>query len=347
MSTLERERSITLAVDAMGGYHAPRAVVAAVAAASQLGSGNVFFQLVGDEVRVSDLLYEFGHNPERISVIHAPQFIGLGEPAAQALERKPDSSLAIAAELVASGEAEGLVTAGHPGAAIVCAHRYFAHLEGVTRTALASVYPTPRVRGNDRLGLILDVGATLRASAEDLQNFAVMGSAYARIVKGLDRPRVALLSNSREARIGPPEVVSAYELLREDSRVNFYGNIEGDEIPRGDYDVIVCEGFVGDVALKLLEGTGEAAFELARSAYEDKIAWRVGLKLLSGGLKKLKTAIDFEEYGGAPLLGLDKVVILAHPKSGKKAIANSLRLAIKNIRARLPDQIATVMNAGE
>lgn len=332
--------SITLAVDAMGGYNAPRDVVAAVAAASRQGTGDVFFLLVGDEVRLSDLLYEFGHNPERISVIHAPHYIGLGEPAQQALERKTDSSLEIACELVANGEADGLVSAGHPGAAILCARKYFQPLPGISRVALASVYPTPRVRGTDRLGLILDVGATLRASAEDLQNFALMGSAYARLVKGLERPRVALLSNSREARIGPPEVVEAYEILREDKRLNFYGNIEGDEIPRGDYDVIVCEGFVGDVALKLLEGTGEAAFELARSAYDKHLAWKTGLKLLSGGLKKLKTAIDFEEYGGAPLLGLDRLVIVAHPKSGKKAIGNSLKLAIKNIRARLPEQIA-------
>lgn len=340
--TLERERPVVLAVDAMGGYNAPRDVVAAVAAASQHGSGAVYFQLVGDEVRLSDLLYEFGHNPERISVIHAPQSIGLGEPASLALEQKPESSIAVACELVARGEADGLVTAGHPGAAILSSHRYFELMPGVSRSALASVYPTPRVRGNDRLSLILDVGASLRATAEELVGFALMGSAYARIVKGIERPRVALLSNSREARIGPTEVVKAYELLRQHPQVNFYGNIEGDEIPRGDYDVIVCEGFVGDVALKLLEGTGAAAFELARSAYEDKLVWRVGLNLLSGGLKKLKTAIDFEEYGGAPLLGLNKVVILAHPKSGRKAMGNALRLAIKNIRAKLPEQIAQI-----
>ncbi|MEZ4462810.1 MAG: phosphate acyltransferase PlsX [bacterium] len=336
------ERPITIAIDAMGGYHAPADVVAAVAQASQVGDESVYFLLVGDEVRISDALYQAGHNPERISVVHAGSFVQLGEPAAAALEQKRDASVAMACALVAHGDADAVVTAGHPGAAVLAALEHLKMLPGATRAALASVYPTPRARGpqNDRLGLILDVGATMRARPEDLVCFASMGSAYARVVKGIERPRVALLSNSREARVGPPEIVAAYELLRAHPSLNFYGNVEGDEIPKGDYDVIVCEGFVGDVALKLLEGTGEAAFELARSAYERKMAWRMGLRLLSGGLKKIKTATDFEEYGGAPLLGVDGVVILAHPKSRKKAVGNALKLAIKNVRAGLTEQVA-------
>ncbi len=341
------ERTITIAVDAMGGYHAPVDIVAAVAHASRVGDESVYFILVGDEVRISEALYQAGHNPERISVVHAGSVVNLNEPAAVSLEQKPDASISVACALVASGVADGLVTAGHPGAAVLAAMEVLKPLPGATRAALASVYPTPRARGpeNDRLGLILDVGATMRATADDLVSFAVMGSAYARVVKGLERPRVALLSNSREARVGPPEIVAAYEMLRAHEDINFYGNIEGDEIPKGDYDVIICEGFVGDVALKLLEGTGEAAFDLARSAYERKLAWRMGLRLLSGGLKKIKTAIDFEEYGGAPLLGVDGVVILAHPKSRRKAIGNALKLAIKNVSAGLTAQVADALQA--
>lgn len=342
-----RERPITIAVDAMGGYHAPLDVVAAVAHASRVGDESVYFMLVGDEVKISEALYQAGHNPERISVVHAPSFIQLGEPAHAAVAAKPDASVALACALVANGDADAMVTAGHPGAAVLSALEHLKPLPHATRAALASVYPTPRARGpqNDRLGLILDVGATMRARPEDLVCFAKMGTAYARTVKGLERPRVALLSNSREARVGPPEIVAAYDMLRAHDAINFYGNIEGDEIPKGDYDVIVCEGFVGDVALKLLEGTGEAAFELARSAYERKVAWRMGLRLLSGGLKKIKTAIDFEEYGGAPLLGVDGVVILAHPKSRRKAVGNALKLAIKNVRGGLTINVAEALNA--
>lgn len=331
----------------MGGYHAPTDVVAAVAQASRVGDESVYFMLVGDEHKISEALYQAGHNPERISVVHAASTVQLGEPAYAAHQAKKDSSVALACALVANGDADAVVTAGNPGAAVLAALEHLKMLPNATRAALASVYPTPRARGpqNDRLGLILDVGATMRARPEDLVCFAVMGTAYARVVKGVERPRVALLSNSREARVGPPEIVAAYELLRAHEDINFYGNIEGDEIPKGDYDVIVCEGFVGDVALKLLEGTGEAAFDLARSAYEHKLAWRLGLNLLSGGLKKIKTAIDFEEYGGAPLLGVDGVVILAHPKSRKKAFGNSLKLAIKNVRSGLTAKVAEALNA--
>ena len=339
------ERPITIAIDAMGGYNAPDDIIAAVAQASRVGDPNVFFCLVGDESIVTEKLYQTGHNPERISLVHAPTSIGMSEPAALALQQKPDASVAITCSLVAEGYADAVVTAGHPGAAILSAHAYFGHIPGVRRTALAAVYPTPRVSGpqKDRFSLILDVGATLRATPENLLDFALMGTAYARIVKGIAEPRVGLLSNSREATIGPPEVVQAHDRLRDHPEINFCGMIEGHHIPRGDHDVVVCEGYVGDVAIKLLEGAGDAAMELARSAYERHLRWRLGLRLLAGGLKKIKTAIEFEEYGGAPLLGLDQVMILAHPGSTQKAFGNALRLAIKNVRAQLPEVIADVV----
>jgi glycerol-3-phosphate acyltransferase PlsX len=132
-------------------------------------------------------------------------------------------------------------------------------------------------------------------------------------------------------------------LLSEHHRVNFYGNIEGHEIPRGLADVVVCEGYTGDIAIKILEGVSEAAFDLARSAYNHKVAWRMGLKLLSGGIRQLKQLTDFEEYGGAPLLGLDHVVILCHPRSQRKAIGNALRVAIRSVRSKLPQTITELM----
>lgn len=341
---MEEEGPITIAVDAMGGYFAPDEIVAAVAMASLRRDGNrpVYFALVGDEIALSDALFELNHNSERIQIHHAPTVVGMSERPQQALEDRPDSSILQACDLVVSGEADAVITSGHPGVAVLAALHRFDRLPGVRRAALASVYPTPRVRGEkeDPFSLILDVGATLRAEPEDLLTFGMMGSSYARIVSSNEKPKVALLSNSRESTIGPKEVVEAYELMSAHPTLNFYGNIEGHEIPRGLADVVVCEGFAGDIAIKILEGVGEAAFDLARSAYHHKVAWRMGLKLLSGGLKQLKQLTDFEEYGGAPLLGIDRVVILCHPRSGRVAIGNALKLAIKNVRANLPQIIA-------
>lgn len=338
------EDPITIAVDAMGGYHAPDEIVGAVADASlRSNSGRpVFFALVGDEIALTEALFGLDHNSERIQLHHAPTVVGMSERPQRAIDDRPDSSILQACRLVTDGEADAVITAGNPGVAVLSALQQFELITGVTRAALASVYPTPRLRGeaDDPFSLILDVGASLRAEAEDLMTFALMGSAYARIVSRNQKPKVALLSNSRESTVGPREVVGAYELLSRHETLNFYGNIEGHEIPRGLADVVVCEGFAGDIAIKILEGISEAAFDLARSAYHSKVAWRMGLKLLSGGLKQLKQFTDFEEYGGAPLLGVDQVVILCHPRSGRKAIGNALKLAIKNVRADLPQAIA-------
>ncbi len=338
------EQSITIAVDAMGGYHAPDALVRAVARASRnRGEGPpVYFALVGDEIELTECLFDLDHNSERIQIYHAPTEIGMSERPARAIDDRPDASVLMAARLVVENEADAFITAGNPGVAVLSSIRNMELVEGVRRAALASVYPTPRVRGeaDDPFSLILDVGASLRADAQDLMTFALMGAAYARIVSRNPEPKVALLSNSRESTLGPKDVVEAYELMSRHETLNFYGNIEGHEIPKGLADVVVCEGFAGDIAIKILEGVGEAVFELARSAYNSKLAWRMGLKLMSGGLKQLKELTDFEEYGGAPLLGVDRVVILCHPRSRQKAFGNALKLAIKNVHAQLPQAIA-------
>lgn len=328
----------------MGGYLGPTETVAAVAEASlrEDGARNVFFALVGDEIKLSEALFELDHNSERIQIHHAPSVVGMSARPRQAINDHPDSSILVACDLVATATADAIISAGHPGVSVLASMKKFALIEGVDRAALASVYPTPRVRGakEDPFSLILDVGASLRASSNDLLTFGLMGAAYARIVSRNPRPKVALLSTSRESTLGPPEVIQAYELLSTHPTLNFYGNIEGQEIPRGLADVVVCEGFAGDIAIKILEGISEAAFDLAKSAYNQRTTWRMGLKLLSGGLRQLKAYTDFEEYGGAPLLGVDQVVILCHPRSGRKAIGNALKLAIRNVRAHLPDAIA-------
>jgi glycerol-3-phosphate acyltransferase PlsX len=331
---------VTIAIDAMGGYAGPKAVVEAVSELSLTDEEDIFYLLVGDERHLGELLVSTRHNPERITVVHAAGYARMAEPAKRATDRA-DTTIGEACRLVAEGAADAVVTAGHAGAAVLAAHDHFDPIEGIARAALATVYPTPRAEDADRFSLILDVGATVRADADDLVNFALMGAAYARTVTGKKRPTVGLLSNSREPRVGPEEVVRAHEILRDRQHgFEFAGNVEGHQIPRGDLDVVVCEGYVGDVTIKVLEGFAEVAFEIAEQAYERKFAYRMGLRLLAAGLKKIKRAVDFEEYGGAPLLGFDKVLIVADPRSGAKAISNAIKLANKNVRARLPSQIA-------
>lgn len=338
---------INLAVDAMGGDHAPEEVVAAVAEASaeRHGEAPVFFTLVGNESALTDALMEHGHNPERIRIRHAPQTIGLSENPARALESKRNSSIESACKLVADDHADAVVTAGHPGAAVLCGKKHFRRVPGIERSALCAVYPTPRERGpdDDRFSLLLDVGASHEAGPADLHSFAIMGSAYSRLVSGLKHPRVALLSTGSQRGTGPPDVAAAGERLADDPRLNFLGNYEGHDIPSGRADVIVCNGYVGNVTIKILEGVSEAAFDLAKAAYKERLVWKVGLRLLSGGLHQLKRMTDFEEYGGAPVLGLERVMIVAHTRSRRKAIGNALRLAIKNVKSRLPHRIRELL----
>src|SRR5207248_3073373 len=206
----------------------------------------------------------------------------------------------------------------------------------INRAALASVYPTEIRRGekDDPFSLILDVGATLDVTADDLVAFAIMGSAYAARVSKNPRPRVALLSNGAETGKGPPEIVEAHRLLH-DTNINFVGNIEGIDIARSTADVVVCSGFVGNIILKMLEGVSETVVRLASYAYKERLLWRAGLMMLSGGFKRLKEITDWEQYGGAPVLGFDHLFIKAHGRSRARAITNAAKVAAKTVQAGL------------
>lgn len=341
---------LRIAVDAVGGDRTPEEAVAAVARASTEtpSSGPVYFTLVGDESRITDHLVQFGHNPERIQIRHAPDPVD-ESPSAGGEDSSSAASIEVACETVADGGADAVVTAGPPGATLRAATHYFDRIAGVDRAPLCAVYPTPRERGagGDRLSLLLDVGAHHSAKARHLLEYALMGSAYARLVGAIAEPRVALLSTSTETYAGPPEVVDAAEQLEADERIRFLGVCEGHQIPTGEADVVVCNGYVGNVTIKLLEGVSEAAVDLARSAYDARFLWRLGLRLLEDGLDRLKRLTDFEEYGGAPVLGLNRILISAHSRSGRKAFGNALRLATKNVRADLPGRLADALRAEE
>ncbi len=321
---------ITIAFDVMGSDHGPAEVVRGAAQLS-LESPHIHELLVGDRTLIDDALAETRHSGERISVQHASEFIGMDEKPGEALGRKPDASVSVAARLVAEGEADALVSAGNTGACVLSCARHFQLLPGVRRAALAAVYPTRDRHGQkaDPFSLILDVGATVEATAEDLVTFAVMGAAYARIISRNENPKVALLSNGTESNKGPRQVVEAHAALSAMDGLKFIGNVEGVDIPKGTADVVVTDGFVGNVCLKMLEGVHDTVMDLAQYAYKESLRWRAGLAMLSGGIQRIKDITDWEQYGGAPVLGFDRIFIKAHGRSKARAIANAGKVAAK------------------
>ncbi len=312
--TSQELKDVTIAFDVMGSDHGPEEVVRGAAQLS-LEAPNIHALLVGDRELIDAALADTKHRAERISVQHAPDFVGMDEKPGEALARKKNASVAVAAQLVAEGEAHALVSAGNTGAGVLACARHFQLIPGVRRAALAAVYPTRGTRGakEDPFSLILDVGATVEANAEDLVAFAVMGSAYARIVSRNDRPKVALLSNGVEPQKGPPRVVEAHTRLASMPAVNFVGN----------------------VCLKMLEGVHETVMDLARYAYKEKLRWRAGLAMLSSGIQRIKDITDWEQYGGAPILGFDRIFIKAHGRSKARAITNAGKVAAKAVAHQL------------
>jgi glycerol-3-phosphate acyltransferase PlsX len=331
---------VTIALDAMGGDHAPEAAVKGAAALS-LVRKDIDVVLVGDQARVAAVLTAVPHDASRLRVHHASQVVGMAEKPKEALAARPDASILVAAGLVAGGQADALVSAGNTGASVLACARLFPLIRGVRRAALAAVYPTEIRHGEkkDPFSLLLDVGATLDCSAQDLVAFAVMGSAYAARISRNPRPRVALLSNGTEAGKGPREVAEAHAILQAHPGLNFIGNVEGVDIPRGTADVVVCSGYVGNVVLKMLEGVQATVLSLAKFAYKESLLWRAALVMLSGGIKRLKAVTDWQEYGGAPLLGFGKLFIKAHGRSGERAMGNALKVAAKAVQSGLLPEI--------
>jgi glycerol-3-phosphate acyltransferase PlsX len=340
----ETKRAV-IALDAMGSDHGPPATVAGAARVSLLPNAPDVV-LVGDAAVLHAQLDRVKHEPARLRIVHALEVIGQDEKPASALAEKKDASIVRAVELVRAGEADALVSAGNTGAVTLACARGFTRLPGVSRAALGAVYPTERRRGekDDPFSLILDAGLTLEATAEDLVAFAVMGSAYASRISRNEKPRVALLSVGSEEGKGTPAVVAAHERLKKVAGIEFIGNVEGMDIPRGTADVVITGGFVGNIVLKMLEGVSDTVMRLARYAGEKSLQYRAGLALLSPAIKRVRQVTDWEQYGGAPILGFDRLCIKAHGRSTERAIGNALRVAQ---RAVATDLVATMRTSLE
>ena len=333
-----------IALDALGLDRGPEEAVEAAAAMSLVGGIHVV--LVGPSDALGAYLSERRYDPAWVTIRHAADAVEMHERPREALERKPNATIAVAMRMLADGEAHGLVTAGHTGGAIVAASTHLTLIPGIKRAALATVFPSQRRHGlnNDPFTLALDVGATVEADAETLHSFAHMGAAYCRIISKTDAPAVALLSNGAEATKGPPNIVAANRLLSADNTLHFVGNIEGLDIPTGRANVVVTDGFTGNIVLKLFEGMGDTLRQAAKYAARNKMAWRAGMALLSGGIKQIREVTDWREYGGAPLLGFSHLIIKAHGRSGARALGNAIKVAAKSHRDGLVPRISEAMN---
>ena len=339
-------RTVRVALDAMGGDHGVAAAIAGAARLSLEGS-DIEVLAVGDVPAMTAALARVPHDPRRLLFHHATEVVPMAASAAEALRGLPDASIRVASRLVAAGEADALVSAGNTGATVLSAREQFGLIPGVRPAARATGNPTPRRPGPHAppVALLLDVGATLQADADALVGFAKMGAAYSAIISEIAAPRVALLSNGSEPGKGPAAIVEAHGRLTASS-LHFVGNVEGIEIPKGTVDVIVCDGFLGNVVLKLLEGMGEVLQGLAHEAAQRSLQWRLGLSLLESGIAEMQRLTDWKAYGGAPLLGFDHVAIKAHGRSEAPAIRNAIKVAAKAVRGDLQGRISAAMAEG-
>jgi glycerol-3-phosphate acyltransferase PlsX len=321
-----------IAVDAMGGDHAPQAIVAgAVEASRQLGVGVI---LVGDKESVQRELPSPLPADARIRIHHASQVIGMGESPATGLRRKPQASIPVAADLVKQGEAAGFVSAGNSGAVMASAVWAFGTLEGVERPAIGLIMP-----GRNEPWILLDAGANADCRPTHLLHFALMGSLYAQRLLGRADPRVALLSIGHEPSKGNELTRAAYPLLQE-APVNFVGNLEGNDLLAGRADVIVCDGFVGNIILKAVEGVGETLGSLLREELYRQPIYALGRALLAPALRAFKKKSDYAEYGGALLLGVNGVCVISHGRSSPRAVVNAVRVAKQSVETQVVEGLA-------
>ncbi|MFQ5458037.1 MAG: phosphate acyltransferase PlsX [Myxococcota bacterium] len=330
-----------IAVDAMGGDHAPDAAIRGAARALAEADGFRCI-LVGDERKISSVLSRCEHPASRVEIAHTDEAIGMDEPAREAILKKPRASVLVGAEMLGHDGADALVSAGSTGALVLGAARHLPMIPGTSRSGLAALIPTRRRNPEDRgFVLLIDVGATLRVSAQQLSHFATMGAAYLRAALGVPSPRVGLLNIGEEATKGDETLRAAYGIISKMNDIRFAGNVEGKDVPAGNVDVVVCDGFTGNVVLKMYEGVASVAMDLAREAGRDNLLWSVGLRLLRPAIDKLRRKTDFAEYGGAPILGFERLVVKAHGRSNARAVRSAILVAREALKNDLLQRITS------
>ena len=333
-------KSIKIVVDVMGGDDSPAVPVTACASASL--QMNARFCLVGDAEKINKCLDQVKHDKDKIEVLHTFEHIGDNEFPRNIIRQKKNASMNLAVKMCAGDKARAVVSAGNTGAYILSSLKNIPRIEGINNVAIVSLFPTKKfLTGRKKhYSLILDVGANNECSDEDLMQFAIMGKVYFSILTGKQDPKIYLLNVGDEAHKGGAVLVNAYQRLSDYQPLNFRGNIEGNKIFNGEADVIVSDGFAGNVVLKTTEGMVESLLEIGRFAAQKNVLWKAGLSLLNGGIQKIKPLLDYSEYGGAPLLGFEKIVVKAHGRSNVKAFFNALKIAKKSYDNQLSEKIS-------
>jgi len=339
--------SVRVALDAMGGDNAPGEIVlGAVQAAREYGMG---VYLVGREDVIRAELAKHDTTGLDLPIIHTDEVIEMDEHPATAVRRKKNASMTLALQLVRDGSALGAVSAGNSGAMMAASLFTLKRLEGVDRPALGGVLPT-----KDGACLVIDMGANTDCKPEYLQQFALMGSIYMERIFHIQSPRVGLLANGEEESKGNQQVQETHSLLKASAGMlglNFIGNVEGRDIPAGSADVVVCDGFVGNVVLKLSEGLAETLLSMMRTQMTSTLPRKLAAAVLRPGLRAMFRRLDYAEYGGVPLLGVNGSAIISHGRSKAKAIKNALRVAREtaesDVAGAIADGLAKLHPGGE
>ncbi len=321
-----------IAIDAMGGDYAPTEIVKGTVETA-IAAPELELVLVGDKERIEKELGMFSTKPANISIFPSSEVIGMGDHPATAVRQKKDASVVVANRLVKEGKADAVVSAGSTGAAMAASLLLLGRVKGIKRPAIGTMIPTQKAPM-----LLLDAGANADVKPENLVQFAQMGSIYMEKVWQRKNPRVGLVNIGEEETKGNELVIAAHQALKKVT-INFCGNIEGRDIPAGEVDVAVCDGFVGNIILKLLEGLAKSFGVMLKDAFTTSWRTKLGAALVLPGLRLFKQKLDPSEYGGAPLLGLKGVSIISHGSSNAKAIKNAIRVAKETIEADVVGKI--------
>ncbi len=330
-----------ISIDAFGGDHAPKAIVAgALEAANEFPEAELI--LVGDEAQIQSLLAQQGEPPANVKVRHASEVIEADEEPVRAVRRKKDASMIVAASMVRDREADAMISAGNTGALMAAGVFVVGRMPGIERPALSPMIPTMDGTGV----LALDLGANMDATAEQLAQYAVMGSIYRTRVHKIDRPRVGLLNVGTEPGKGNELTKAAFPLL-EEAPIRFVGNVEARDVLNGVCDVLVCDGFVGNVLLKAIEGTASTVFGALKEEFTRTTVSKLAAALLRPGLRKFRDKMDYREHGAAPMLGLNGLVMKCHGSSDAVAVKNAVRQTVTAVRAEVVGTIALELGKGD
>jgi phosphate acyltransferase len=331
---MENSKKIKIAVDAMGGDYAPENVIEGAIMALRESNNRFEIVFVGDEKKIKNELRKYDTIGLSYSIVDAPQVIGMDDIPTVALRRKKNSSIVVGMKLHSDGEVDAFASAGNTGAVLTAATFILGRIEGISRPTIGSVFPTE----SGRKSIMLDVGANVDCKPNHLFEFAIMGSIYSSEILGQKNPKVALLNIGEESTKGGDVVLQAYQLLSE-SKLNFVGNVEGRDILLGKADVIVCDGFVGNIVLKFAESVLGVLKRKLRNYAMRNIFRRLTFGLLARGLRKALKEFDYQEYGGVPFLGVNGVAIIGHGSSTAVAIKNMIYRAEEMVYRKINQKI--------